>query len=150
MLVDGALVDNVPLASMKALKSGPNVVVALQENAPKAYLVDYESIPGPREWMVKVLNPFSGRRLPQIPSAVQVIILSMLANSRQDLPLSGEDLLIRPDLPSGVQWTNWDRHDEVLTCAYRGAVAMIRSRMTESDPGMMAVIGAAKPVRRLN
>jgi NTE family protein len=149
MLVDGALVDNVPLAFMKALKSGPNVVVALQENAPKGYLVDYESIPGPREWLMKVLNPFSFRRLPQIPSAAQVIVLSMLANSRQDLPLSGEDLLIRPDLPSGVQWTNWDRHTEVLTSAYRGAVAMIRSRMAESDAGLMAVIAATKPVWRL-
>ncbi len=144
MLVDGALVDNVPLASMKALKSGPNLVVALQENAPKAYLVDYESIPGPRDWIMKALNPYSRRRLPQIPSAVQVIILSILANSRQNLPLSSEDILIRPDLPSGVQWTNWDRHTEVLTSAYRGAVSMIRSRTTESDAGIMAVIGGSQ------
>jgi NTE family protein len=150
MLVDGGLIDNVPLAFMKELKSGPNVVVALQENAPKAYLVDYESIPGPREWMIKLLNPFSRRRLPQIPSAVQVIVLSMIANSRQDLPLGSEDLLIHPDLPSGVQWTSWDRHEEVLTSAYTGTVAMIRSRMTESDAGLMAVIRAAEPVSRFD
>jgi NTE family protein len=99
MLVDGALMDNVPLAPMKALKAGPNVVVVLSADAPTAYPVDYETIPGPRELAAALLNPFARRRLPPVPGILQVIMLSMFANRRLDLPLTPTDILIKPDLP---------------------------------------------------
>jgi predicted acylesterase/phospholipase RssA len=45
MLVDGGVIENVPLASMKALKSGPNLVVYFNVPPAKPYSVRYESIP---------------------------------------------------------------------------------------------------------
>jgi NTE family protein len=144
MLVDGGLMDNVPLAAMKALKTGPNVVVALGTDAPTTYTVDYESIPGPRELAAAMLNPFSRRRLPQIPGILQVIMLSMVANRRPDLPLGDDDILINPDLPEDLRFTNWERHNEVFLHAYRGVASWIRARMAQNDPKMLALIGAAR------
>ena len=128
MLVDGGLMDNVPLAPMKALKTGPNVVVALGTDAPTTYMVDYDASPGPRELIGAMLNPFSRRRLPQMPSILQVITLSMVANRRPDLELGDADILVRPDLPDDLRFTSWERHNEVFLQTYRGVAAWIRSR----------------------
>ena len=84
MLVDGALMDNVPIEPMKLLKTGPNVVVTLADDAPIDFKVDYDAIPGPLALLATLLNPFSLKRLPAAPSILQVIMLSMLANRRQD------------------------------------------------------------------
>jgi len=143
MLVDGGLMDNVPLAPMKALKTGPNVVVALGTDAPTTYMVDYDAIPGPRELIGAMLNPFSRRRLPQMPSILQVITLSMLANRRPDLDLGDADILVRPDLPDDLRFTSWERHNEVFLQTYRGVAAWTRSRIAENDPKVLMLIGAA-------
>jgi NTE family protein len=143
MLVDGGLMDNVPLAAMKALKTGPNVVVTLGTDAPTTYMVDYESIPGRGELAAAMLNPFSRRRLPQIPGILQVIMLSMVANRRADPQLGDDDLLVNPDLPGDLRFTSWERHNEVFLHAYRGVASWIRARMTENDPKMLALVGAA-------
>jgi NTE family protein len=143
MLVDGALMDNVPLAPMKALKMGPNVVVTLQVEEPTTYTVDYDAIPGPRELVAALINPFSRRRLPQAPSILQVIMLSMLANQRPDLQLSDTDILIKPELPKDLRFTSWDRHNEVFLHAYRGVVSWIQTRLAEEDSRVLAVINTA-------
>ena len=144
MLVDGGLMDNVPLAAMKALKTGPNLVVILGTDAPTTYMVDYESIPGRGELAAAMLNPFSRRRLPQIPGILQVIMLSMVANRPADPRLGDDDILIQPDVPEDLRFTNWERHNEVFLHAYRGVASWIRARMAESDPKMLALIDAAR------
>jgi NTE family protein len=144
MLVDGGLMDNVPLAPMKALKTGPNVVVALGADAPATYMVDYDSIPGPRELIAAMLNPFSRRRLPQMPGILQVITLSMLANRRPDLELGDTDILVKPDLPDDLRFTSWERHNEVFLQTYRGVAAWIRGRIAENDPKVLMLIDGAR------
>ncbi len=147
MLVDGALMDNIPLAPMKTLKTGPNVVVMFRADGPKTYPVDYDSIPGPRELAVALLNPFSRRRLPQAPGILQVIMLGMLTNRRSDLPLGDMDILVRPELPEDLRFTSWERHNEVFLHAYRGVASWIDSRMAENDSKVLAVVGTARQER---
>jgi NTE family protein len=143
MLVDGALMDNLPLAPMKALKTGPNVIVALGEDSPTSYAVDYDSIPGPRQLAAAMLNPFSRRKLPQVPGILQVIILSMLANRSADLQLGDADILIRPELPENLRYTNWERHNQTFQHAYRGTAAWIQTGMADKDARLEAVIAAS-------
>ncbi len=143
MLVDGGLMDNIPLVPMKRLKTGPNVVVALSVDAPTTYSVDYDSIPGPLQLMASALNPFSRTRLPKVPNILQVLVLSMLAHRRPDLPLSETDILIRPELPGDLGFTSWERHNEVFLHAYRGVGSWIQARAAQGDPGVLAVIGGA-------
>jgi NTE family protein len=143
MLVDGALMDNIPLAPMKALKSGPNVVVALRADPPTTYPVDYESIPGLWQLALGWLNPFSRRRLPPVPSVVRVITLSMLANRRPDLTMSDTDILIKPDLPSNVGFMSWDRHNEIFLHTYRATAAWIARELAEPASALQAIVGAS-------
>jgi NTE family protein len=49
MLVDGGVVDNIPLAPMKTLKSGPNLVVHFGVDPVEPHKVKYEDIPGRRQ-----------------------------------------------------------------------------------------------------
>jgi NTE family protein len=140
MLVDGALMDNVPLDVMQALKAGPNVVVALKMGQAMRYGVEYDAIPGPVELGLSLLNPFSGRRRPPVPGILQVIGLSMLANSQPGLTPGDMDILIRPDLPPDARFTAWERHTEIFLHAYRSVAAWIQARIAAADPAVQAVI----------
>ena len=98
MLVDGGIVDNVPLASMKELKTGPNVVVTLTTWAPKTYPINYDLIPGPGGLIVAAVNAFFERRAPRAPSMMEVITLSLKVNRRQELPCGPVDMIIQPEI----------------------------------------------------
>ncbi len=74
MLVDGCLVDNVPVMPMHQLKSGPNLVVHFGNAASETFDVDYAALPGRLELVAAMLMPFRKRRLPKAPSAVNVLV----------------------------------------------------------------------------
>lgn len=141
MLVDGALFENVPLAAMKSLKNGPNLVVALSGESAAPWAVDYDSIPGPRDWLLRALTPWRRRRA-EAPNLVQVIMLAMLANRRKPLEIGDEDWLIHPVLPADAHWLQWRRHREVYDASYRGAVALI----ADGDPKLAAIFAPARAI----
>jgi NTE family protein len=141
MLVDGGIMDNVPLAPMNALKAGPNVVVSFGEGNPKTYRVNYDTLPGRWSLLTAWLNPFRRRRWPKVPSLLQIIMLSMVANRGGDPQPGEEDVLIRPPLPTGLRFTDWDRHTETFRFAYREASAWIAARTAEEDPRVLSLLG---------
>jgi NTE family protein len=143
MLVDGALMENLPISSMRALKSGPNVIVMLGQDGPTSFQVDYDSIPSRGELVAAMLNPFSRQRLPQAPGILHVIILGMLANQGSDLQLGDSDILVRPELPDDFRFTSWERHNEIFLHAYRGVSSWIQTRLAEADPRIRAIVGPA-------
>jgi predicted acylesterase/phospholipase RssA len=65
MLVDGALMDNVPIGVMQQLKSGPNVVVSFKVPKLERFDVDYRALPSRGELIASILNPFRRRVLPR-------------------------------------------------------------------------------------
>ena len=92
MLVDGCLIDNVPLAPMHQLKSGPNLVVHFGEPAAEMFDVDYAALPGRLELIAAMLMPFRKKLLPAAPSAVNVLWRSLVAHQRYDiLPTAPHD-----------------------------------------------------------
>ncbi len=62
MLVDGSLVDNVPLAPMHQMKSGPNLVVHFGEPATEMFDVDYAALPGRFELLRVAADAVPARR----------------------------------------------------------------------------------------
>ncbi len=147
MLVDGGLFDNVPLAVMKSLKDGPNLVVSLLADTPSRYAVDYDRIPGPRDWLIRALTPWR-RREAQAPSLLQVIVLSLMANRRKPLELGPEDLLVHPAMPADVQWLQWRRHVEVYDTAYRSAWKVIDEGRAADDPRLAALMSRPESAER--
>lgn len=140
MLVDGALVDSIPLAQMHHTKTGPNVVVALDAERAGSYRVDYDSIPGRRQLLAALFNPFARRRLPKIPSILQVVALGMLTDRRQDLKLGEGDILVTPQLPADLRFVDWERHTEIFMKTYEETVAWIEKRIKEKDSRLLKLL----------
>ena len=57
MLVDGAILDNVPIRVMHELKSGPNVVISFEVPKLQRFEVDYRALPGRAALLKAMLNP---------------------------------------------------------------------------------------------
>ncbi len=141
MLVDGAIMNNLPLEQMKELKTGPNVVVSFESSGPQKYDIDYDRIPGASELAVAWLNPFGRTRLPQIPSMLQVIAASMLAHGSQDIAVGDEDVLVCPQVSGTISFMDWSRHSELFSEAYDHTARWIEERLRQNDPGLRAVLG---------
>lgn len=141
MLVDGGIMNNLPLEQMKELKTGPNVVVSLGSGAPRKHHIDYDSIPGASELAVRLLNPFGRAGLPKVPSMIQVITASMLAHRPQEIALGERDVLISPPVSSAIGFMDWSRHSELFfeTCDWTRR--WIEERLRESDPALLAMLG---------
>jgi len=140
MLVDGALVENIPLRQMHEIKSGPNVVVAPGGERAEPHVVDYESIPGRRELISALFNSIARRRLPKIPSILQILMLSMLTDQRQSLPLSDSDMLLTPQLPANLRLTDWERHREIFTKTYEETAVWVETRIGERDSSLLNIV----------
>ncbi|WP_426442075.1 patatin-like phospholipase family protein [Bradyrhizobium genosp. P] len=143
MLVDGCLVDNVPLAPMQQLKSGPNLVVHFGEPATEMFDVDYAALPGRLELLAAMLLPFRRRLLPAAPSAVNVLWRSLVAHQRYDtLPTTLLDIVLRPPTPDGIDVTDFDRHRDIFESSYRWARETITALEAAHHPALAAIVGA--------
>jgi NTE family protein len=126
MLVDGAILDNVPIRVMHELKSGPNVVVSFEVPKLHRFEVDYGALPGRAALLKAMLNPFLRRTLPRAPSVGTVLMRSMMAN-RQDFErhLRPNDLLMVPPFPQDMGILDWHRHSELVGRTYRWALGEV-------------------------
>jgi NTE family protein len=144
MLVDGCLVDNVPLAPMQLLKSGPNLVVHFGEPATEMFDVDYAALPGRLELLASMLLPFRRTLLPSAPSAINVLWRSLVAHQRYDtLPTTPLDMVMRPPTPDGIDVTDFDRHREIFQSSYLWARETIAVLEAARHPAIAAIIGLA-------
>lgn len=116
MLVDGCLVDNVPVETMHAIKAGPNVVVDFVVPVGEETVVPEGSLPArssllwhtlTRRWRFK--DP-----LPPGPSPQSVLMRGLMFNRRRfAADLGPDDLLLRPPVPEGVGHLDWQHHDRL-------------------------------------
>src|SRR5713226_3807900 len=149
MLVDGCLIDNVPLAPMHQLKSGPNLVVHFGEPAAEMFDVAYDALPGRLELITTMLMPFRKKLLPAAPSAVNVLWRSLVAHQRYDmLPTAPLDAVMRPPLPVDVDVTDFDRHTEIFLASYLWARETIAALEAEGNSAMTAILSASNPATK--
>ena len=145
MLVDGCLIDNVPLVPMHQLKSGPNLVVHFGEPAAEVFDVDYSALPGRLELIAAMLMPFRKKLLPDAPSAVNVLWRSLVAHQRYDiLPTAPLDMVMRPPLPDGVEVTDFDRHADIFDATYLWAREAIAALEAGGNPAIAAILGSKR------
>ena len=141
MLVDGGLVDNVPLATMQQLKQGPNVIVHFGLPTVEKYDVDYASIPGRKKLAIGLLSPFHRKWLPSAPGPIEVLRRSLLTDRLNiALPTGPHDLVIHPPVFPGASFMDWSQHRAVFDASYRWANAYIGERLAQDDPAMCALL----------
>jgi NTE family protein len=142
MLVDGCLLDNVPVRTMQELKSGPNVVVSFHLPELERFDVDYDSLPSRAELVRMSLTPMGRKKLPPAPSLTTVLMRSLMAN-RHDFnrQIKPGDLLMVPPIPAKMGILDWHRHTELVDDTYRWGLAEIARLKAEGHP----IVTGAKP-----
>jgi NTE family protein len=150
MLVDGGVVDNIPLAPMKALKSGPNLVVHFDEPPAQRHKVKYENIPGRWQLLRRMVNPFAREKLPDVPGPISVLRRCVGIHQNPDLlPIESSDLVLAPPAFPGSSAIDFDRHTEVFEAAYRWCDSHIDRLIAECNPALDAILGAeTSPITR--
>lgn len=119
MLVDGALLDNVPVRVMHELKSGPNVVISFATPSLERFEVNYETLPDRPTLIKSLINPFARGSLPAAPGVASVLMRSLMANRHDfERQLRSEDLLVVPPIPPDMGLLHWHRHTELMQLAH--------------------------------
>ncbi|WP_072397233.1 cyclic nucleotide-binding and patatin-like phospholipase domain-containing protein [Hyphomicrobium sp. CS1GBMeth3] len=135
MLVDGCLLDNVPIKVMRDIKAGPNVVISFKPPMLDRCKVDYEALPSRATLLRLMLNPLRRERLPDAPGLITVLIRALMANRRDFLrELRPEDLSLVLPIPAGVGFLDWHRHRELFQVAYCWTCEELASLSTSGPP----------------
>ena len=126
MLVDGCLIDNVPLRPMRELKDGPNVILDLKVPHLGPYKTDTSKLPSRAGLLSKMLMPGTSPS-PDAPGP-QAVLLSSLLRERRDVSreLRSGDLLLSFPVPEDASVLDWSKHRELRWAAYDFA----RARLT--------------------
>ena len=142
MLVDGAVVENIPLRSMKALKAGPNLVVHFGERgAQQRFAVDYVNIPGRWSLVRQMLTPAGRRNLPDVPNPVSVLQRCLVMHQTHDLlPIGPLDLVLSVPAFPGANFMDFDRHTEVFAAAYQWCRQQIDELADQGSPALAALL----------
>jgi NTE family protein len=135
MLVDGCLLDNVPVRTMQDIKSGPNVVVSFAIPELERFDVAYETLPSRAELVRLALNPMKRDALPAAPGLIPVLLRSLMA-SRRDFQrdLASDDVLLVPPVPKNMGFLDWQRHRELCDGAYRWTLEEVARLREQGRP----------------
>lgn len=142
MLVDGGVMDNAPLAPLKAFKEGPNLIVHFGRKEKQHFQCRYEDIPGRWELISSLLNPLKRRRLPRAPGAASVLMRSIMAHQRYELPAEADDIVLQPPQFPGSSFINFDRHNEVYLASYEWAKDLVNELQQSENPALTSMIAA--------
>jgi NTE family protein len=136
MLVDGAILSNVPLTTMQYLKRGPNAVVVFDLERTAYDSVDYRALPSRFGLLGHLARPW--RRLPSAPGVAEVMTRSLMV-SRQEFRshLGPEDVLLQPPLPRGATFLDWHRHTDLMSAAREWARTEV-ARLAKANHPLLA------------
>jgi NTE family protein len=142
LLVDGAVVDNIPLRPMQALKAGPNLVVHFgKRGMPQRFAADYMSIPGRWNLMRRMLTRSGRRALPQVPSPIGIIQRCLVMHQASEmLPAGPLDLVLEVPALAGANLMDFSRHAEVFEAAYHWCRREIDELIERANPALAALL----------
>lgn len=132
LLVDGCLLDNLPIKGMRALKSGPNVVIDFDVPTLQRFDVDYAMLPSRGTLLLNLVNPFRRSTLPSAPSPASILMRSLMVNRQNtNQLLTSDDLLMVLRIPEGIGHLDWQNHRRLRQIGYDYAVAELNRARAE-------------------
>jgi NTE family protein len=137
MLVDGCVIENTPLRTIRALKSGPNVVIDFATPEPERQPIDTSALPARGEIIARVLTG-GARTLPRAPGPHAVLMRALMIN-RPDFArdMTPADILVVPPIPPGMSPLDWHRHRELRILAREYARVEL-SRLQKEGHALLA------------
>jgi len=134
MLVDGGLVDNLPVRQMHDVKTGPNIAVGFDASETELFEIDYDLIPSRLGVVVSALRPRLRSRLRHVPSIPETLTRSLLAGRRNyRLDLAEDDLALHPPLPADVGIMDWHESRRLMDCTYSWVLEEVNRRRQSGD-----------------
>jgi NTE family protein len=130
ILVDGGVLDNIPVEIMRAAKAGPNVVVALRADLGTHWRIGatYADVRSPSQ----LLRDIVLRHKPKdpFPSLVEIMSRSMVVSSEGSVEgaLAQADALLIPPIPKDMQILDWHRGRDVAEAARAFTAEAIATR----------------------
>jgi NTE family protein len=135
ILVDGCLLDNVPIKGMRTLKSGPNVIVDVEVPRLARFDVNYAMIPSRAQLLKRWMNPFMRTGLPSAPGPGSVLLRSLMMNREDPADhATGDDVLLVLHLPEGFGHLEWSGHRRLRQIGYEFAAAELSRLRSAGHP----------------
>jgi NTE family protein len=126
VLVDGGVIDNLPVAAMRRLNAGP--VIGIDIAGQHALATDLDETDLPSIWQL-LLQRWRGA--PRRPGILRILLRAGMVNSastaEQNAALS--DLMLTPPVDS-IDLLAWDRFDDAIEAGY----AHVRDRLAAGVP----------------
>ena len=118
VLIDGALIDNTPVTSMRDLKPGPNLAFSIAKRADWRIRTDYATLPGRLGALKKLLSRRHGVRF---PGPFSVLTRTMMVNSEhRGAQTERRSDVFMPITPMpGMGFLDWGKGRAQFEAAYR-------------------------------
>lgn len=138
ILVDGGIVDNLPVGEMRARKRGPNVAVVLGPSKWRRASFRYSDFPDRRTLLAQAALPWRKRKRLAAPTVAQVLTRTMMlaSDAETQAALSQAELVFAPPLPKGMGILDWHRFEAFERESRDWARAEIDRRLKD-DPAML-------------
>lgn len=139
VLIDGGLIDNVPITVMRNLKSGPNLVLNFLTPKPWRTKARYGDLPTRGQAIASLVTP-AKKGHPKAPSVMSVLSRAMVVGARRLLKQTdiGTDVLLNISPLRGMSFMDWTRGRELFKTSYAQmskAMDQVKDiEITASDP----------------
>ncbi len=137
VLIDGGLIDNVPIDAMRNLKAGSNVVLNFLPGKPWLVRARYDDYPGRMQALTSLVRkPKKG--VAKHPTAFTVLARAMVVNARKLLRQIdvGDDVLLNISVLRGMSFMDWKRGRELFDTTYTQISGMLRANAVGASTHM--------------
>ena len=118
ILVDGGILDNIPVETMKTIKSGPNLVVCFEPKHETRVVDSYESLPDRKKLILNLIT-LNRKKLPNLPKIGSVLTQSMLLNNNSLDKVEDDDVILQLTLPKNIRLNDWQHHKMITEQGYK-------------------------------
>lgn len=128
VLIDGGLMDNVPIDAMRDLKAGDNVILNFVPGKPWLVRAAYEDFPGRLKSLTTLFSkPKKG--VPRHPTAFNVLARAMVVNARKRVRQInvGDDVLLNISVLRGMSFLDWKRGRELFDATYAQIAGLLKA-----------------------
>ncbi|MEM7597961.1 MAG: cyclic nucleotide-binding and patatin-like phospholipase domain-containing protein [Pseudomonadota bacterium] len=118
VLIDGGILNNVPINVMRDLKTGPNLIMNFHPPKPWRAKTKYDDFPSRRQAIAGLFK--RRKRGPRKPTLFSILSRTMVVNSRRLLMHTdiGDDVLLNISTLKGMGFMNWKRGRELFDVSH--------------------------------
>lgn len=145
VLIDGALIDNAPLETMRTLKPGANIVMNFKRVPEWRVRSDYDHVPGRIGALRKMLFGKGVR----FPGMFAVLTRSMTVNAERKIAMTdpGKDVIFEIQNLKGMGFLDWSKGRRQFEHAYQKMSSVLEvSEFGDSQSNLAALQAAAQQI----